>query len=193
MVMARDPNDVRLPTSGAVVGFMRSWGSHPEIFEGWLNPRRGGDAVLVVDGADRGLAAYGVLQRHLEGLLSHLSPATGWELTHEKRLPLEREALDCCDALKEALREHFAHARRVRGEKSVMSEVFRTQEGLYRILAEQVVDGRKVDRSLVDVRDLDDTSSKLAAHAEAAKRLAGRAVNWTGARTDAGFEFVVAK
>lgn len=73
------------------------------------------------------------------------------------------------------------------------SEVFRTWEGLFRIIVEQVIDGEKADWYLVD-RSTIATPDKLVAHTEAVKQwLHGAAVNWTGETTESGFEFVVAR
>lgn len=72
------------------------------------------------------------------------------------------------------------------------SEVFRTREGRFRILVEQVIDVEVVDWHLVDRRGLA-TSDEMVAHTEAVKHWVGKAVNWTGERTETGYEFVVAK
>lgn len=72
------------------------------------------------------------------------------------------------------------------------NEVFRTYRGLFRILVEQVIDGRKADWYLVDRRDIG-VPDGVEAHGIAASRFVGKAVNWTGERTDTGFEFVVAQ
>jgi hypothetical protein len=72
-------------------------------------------------------------------------------------------------------------------------EVFRTYEGLFRIIVEQVINGEKADWYLVDRKTIV-TPDKLVAHTEAVKQwLGGAAVNWTGETTDTGYEFVVAK
>lgn len=73
------------------------------------------------------------------------------------------------------------------------SEVYRTYEGLFRIIVEQVIDGEKADWYLVDRRTIA-TPDKLVAHTTAVKEfLQGAAVNWTGETTESGYEFVMAK
>lgn len=98
-------------------------------------------------------------------------------------------------------------------EKSMAKgEVFRTREGSFRVLVEQVIDGKAVDWHLADRRDIESVRAQVGdeeavrlfgdgkaevsgiqAHAYAVKEWVGKAVNWTGERTDTGFEFVVAK
>lgn len=93
------------------------------------------------------------------------------------------------------------------------SEVFWTYEGRFRILVEQVIDDEVVDWHLVerwDISALRDqlgdgedairalakgevASGGITAHTEAVKAWVGKAVNWTGERTDTGYEFIVAK
>lgn len=72
------------------------------------------------------------------------------------------------------------------------NEFFRTHEGRFRILVEQIIGDEVVDWHLVDRRTIN-TPDKLVAHTEAAKAFVGAAVNWTGERTETGFEFVIAK
>jgi hypothetical protein len=73
------------------------------------------------------------------------------------------------------------------------NEVYRTYEGLFRIIVEQVIDGEKADWYLVD-RQTIATPDKLVAHTTAVKEfLQGAAVNWTGGTTESGYEFVMAK
>jgi hypothetical protein len=73
------------------------------------------------------------------------------------------------------------------------TEVFRTREGEFRILVEQVINGKTADWHLVERRAIV-SPDKLVAHTEAVKQwLDGAAVNWTGETTDTGYEFIVAK
>lgn len=69
-------------------------------------------------------------------------------------------------------------------------EVFRTREGRYRILVEQVIDGKVIDWILVE-RVSVATPDKFVAHTAATRRFVGKAVDWTGRTTDTGFEFTV--
>lgn len=75
---------------------------------------------------------------------------------------------------------------------SEQREVFRTYEGMFRILVEQVIDGKEADWSLIDLRDVA-SPDKLVRHIEAVKRFVGRDIEWTGQTTESGYEFIVAK
>lgn len=73
-----------------------------------------------------------------------------------------------------------------------MSDIFRTEEGTYRILVTQFIDGRVVDWYLVERRTIS-TPDKLVAHAQAAKAFVGADVEWTGKTTEMGYEFTVSR
>lgn len=70
-------------------------------------------------------------------------------------------------------------------------EFFRTREGRFRILVEQVINGDAVDWHLVERRTIQ-TPNTLAAHTEAVRQFVGREVEYDRKMLD-GYTFTVAK
>lgn len=69
-------------------------------------------------------------------------------------------------------------------------DIFRTQEGSFRILVTQIIDGREVDWFLVERRDLV-TPDKLVAHMQAVERFVGTKVEFVAESGVGGYTFTV--
>jgi hypothetical protein len=86
---------------------------------------------------------------------------------------------------------HRGNQLRKGEEEMAQSEVFRTYEGLFRVLVEQVIDGEKVDWYLVSRKEIA-TPDRLVAHMAAVREfLSGAAVDWTGETTESGYVFAM--
>lgn len=69
-------------------------------------------------------------------------------------------------------------------------DIFRTQEGDFRILVTQIIDGRDVDWFLVERHHLI-TPDKIVAHTQAVERFVGKKVEFIGDNEDGGYVFTV--
>lgn len=69
-------------------------------------------------------------------------------------------------------------------------EIFRTEEGSFRILVTQIIDNKRVDWHL-ELRSQIATPYRAVAHAEAVRRFVGRDVEVASENEDGGYDFVV--
>jgi hypothetical protein len=76
--------------------------------------------------------------------------------------------------------------------EEIMSEVFRTHEGKYRILVEHVIDGEVVDWHLREIREVP-AMSRDGRHGTVVCQWLGKDIEWLPERTTTGFTFAVKK